>query len=140
MTYSVLLTALFSVALTTTSAADNSQPLIRDWEEGTIQSLKSHHRKLFDPHSAQIDIEVLSKKNVIYNFTLAYDIHKVDLIPFSGIVTEERRRKKTTLDVRVGTVVKFAISAQRGWLMDDRGIERSLLIRSASVAPTDPHR
>jgi hypothetical protein len=79
----------------------------RQWQQGTVQSLQLEHRGLFDPHSAEIDLEIVGTDNVLYKTTLAYEIHKVDMIPGAGIVTEERRRKKTHLNVAVGSIVKY---------------------------------
>ena len=39
------------------------------------------------------------------------------------------------LDLAPGSNVKFALSGRRGWLIDDRGVERKLSVRSASVLP-----
>jgi hypothetical protein len=83
---------------------------VRDWQEGTVQSVQLKHMTAFDPHAAEVDLEIATNK-IIYKVTLAYSIHKVDLIPGVGIATEE------------------------GWLIDDQGIERKLIVRSASVLP-----
>ena len=60
-------------------------------------------------------------------------VHKVDLIPFSGVVMQERRRSKMQLDIRVGASIKFAIIEQHGWILDDQGVERKITVKSAAM-------
>jgi hypothetical protein len=103
-------------------------PDSRAWQQGTVQSLQVKHRTLFDPHSAEIDLEIAGADNVLYKTTLAYEVHKIDLIPGAGIVTEERRR-----NVAVGSTVKFAVSEQHGWLIDADGVEQKLIVKSAAL-------
>jgi hypothetical protein len=118
------------VLLSQESAAPDS----RAWQQGTVQSLQLKHRGLFDPHSAEIDLEIAGNDGVIYKTMLAYGVHKVDMVPGVGIVTEERRRKKTHLNVTVGGTVKFAVSEQHGWLVDNDGVEQKLIVKSAILA------
>ncbi len=127
--YIVLLVAAFS-----TLAQD--LPVSHPWQQGTVQSLQLRHRTMFDPHSAEIDLDILGADGIVYETTLAYGIHKQDMIPGIGIVTVERRRKKTHLNIAVGSDVKFALSEEHGWLLDSDGAEQKRIIKKATLQKT----
>jgi hypothetical protein len=106
-------------------------PDTKDWQEGTVQSVVIKYGT---------SIEVVNQKNVRYQMMVIYDIHKVDLIPVTGIVTVIRRQSRMVpFDVTVGNTVRFAVSSSRGWVIDDHGIERRMLVKSVSlVHPVTP--
>jgi hypothetical protein len=101
----------------------------RDWQEGAVQFVEVKHTRHFEPLSPVTGLEIVSD-NRVYRVNVLPGIHKKDLIPFAGIVTEERRRAKDTWRVAVGSIVKFSISKERGWIVDNQGRERPLKVKS----------
>jgi hypothetical protein len=100
----------------------------RPWQQGTVQSLQFWH-------GLETELKIVGADNILYTTALeAYRLHPADMIPGVGIVSILRRRKKVHLNLAVGSTVKFAVSAQHGWLLDADGIEQKLIVYSASLA------
>jgi|ERR1017187_1363499 hypothetical protein len=128
--------ALLALALLYTPLLAKDQTVSRNWQQGTVVSIQPKHYGTLHPLSAEVDIEIATSANIVYRMIFRERIHKVDFVPGVDIVAGEIRRKKLHLDVTVGSLVRFAVSSRNGWLIDNQGIERKLIVKSESLIPT----